>query len=101
MLAAVAARTLVKHCRSLKMKNKYLEQLHNLQYHKDATAEELRVAIEAMFRKDYFEDIAGNAKNKDEHIDECLLQDDLEDRERYLFKISRKEVNKDFNIPPY
>ena len=62
--------------KGIKMKNKYLEQLHNLQYHKDATAEELRVAIEVMFRKDYFEDIAGNAKNKDEHIDECLLQDE-------------------------
>ena len=60
------------------MQTKYLKKLHDLQYQDDMSAEQLRLAIEIIFRKDYFQtQIAGKSKTKDEFVNECLLHDDL------------------------
>ena len=45
----------------------------------------LRMAIECIFRRDYWETkYDGKSKNRNEWVTECLLQDDLEDLEKKL-----------------
>ena len=53
--------------KEIMMQTKYLKKLHDLQYQDDMSAEQLRLAIEIIFRKDYFQtQIAGKSKTKDE-----------------------------------
>jgi len=75
------------------MKTKYLKELHDLQHNKSMTAEALRLSIEVIFRRDYWETkYKGKSKNRDQWISECLLQDDLEDLEGRLdFLISKQK----------
>ena len=74
------------------MQTKYLKKLHDLQYQDDMSAEQLRVAIEIIFRKDYFEtEIEGKSKTKDKCY-ECLLQDDLEERIGYYESLGNKDL---------
>ena len=67
------------------MKTEYLKELHDLQHNKSMTAEALRLAIECIFRRDYWETKRiQEPQDKNEYIDHCLLQDDLEDLEKKL-----------------
>jgi len=71
----------------MEMKTEHLKKLHDLQYEDKLTAEQLRLAIEIIFRRDYWETkYKGKSKTKEEMTIECLLQDDLEDREKYYEK---------------
>ena len=68
------------------MKKKYLKQLHDLQHEKNFNADMLRLAIECIFRRDYWESKEiQNPKDKNEYVNHCLLQDDLEDLEKKLY----------------
>ena len=76
------------------MQTKYLKKLHDLQYQDSMSAEQLRLAIEIIFRKDYFQtQIAGKSKTKDEFVNECLLQDDLEERIGYYESLGNKDLH--------
>ena len=67
------------------MKKKYLKELHDLHHEKNFSADMLRMAIECIFRRDYWETKRiQEPKDKNEWIDHCLLQDDLEDLENKL-----------------
>lgn len=80
--------------KGIMMQTKNLKKLHDLQYQDDMTAEQLRVAIEIIFRKDYFEtEIEGKSKTQDQMIDECLLQDDLEERIGYYESLGNKDLH--------
>lgn len=79
--------------KGIMMQTKNLKKLHDLQYQDDMSAEQLRVAIEIIFRKDYFEtEIEGKSKTQDQMIDECLLQDDLEERIGYYESLGNKDL---------
>ena len=68
------------------MKKKYLKELHDLQLEKNFNADMLRLAIECIFRRDYWESKEiQNPKDKNEYVNHCLLQDDLEDLEKKLY----------------
>jgi hypothetical protein len=76
------------------MKTEYLKELHDLQHNKSMTAEALRLAIEVIFRRDYWETkYKGKSKNRDQWVSECLLQDDLEDLEKRLDYLTKNERN--------
>ena len=67
------------------MKKKYLKELHDLHHEKNFSADMLRMAIECIFRRDYWETKRiQEPQDKNEWIDHCLLQDDLEDLEKKL-----------------
>tara|TARA_R100001132_G_C3247510_1_gene75907 strand:+ start:480 stop:731 length:252 start_codon:yes stop_codon:yes gene_type:complete len=67
------------------MKKKYLKELHDLHHEKNFSADMLRMAIECIFRRDYWETKRiQEPQDKNEWIDHCLLQDDLEDLENKL-----------------
>ena len=56
------------------MKKKYLKQLHDLQHEKNFNADMLRLAIECIFRRDYWESKEiQNPKDKNEYVNHCLL----------------------------
>ena len=75
------------------MQTKNLKKLHDLQYQDSMSAEQLRLAIEIIFRKDYFQtQIAGKSKTKDEFVNECLLNDDLEERIGYYESLGNKDL---------
>ena len=79
--------------KEIMMQTKYLKKLHDLQYQDDMSAEQLRLAIEIIFRKDYFQtQIAGKSKTKDEFVNECLLHDDLEERIGYYESLGNKDL---------
>jgi len=72
------------------MKQRNLKDLYNLHKETKWNAEALRLAIEVIFQRDYYEDLP-EAKTKDQFVEECLLQDDLEDKEKLLhFKTQPK-----------
>ena len=76
--------------KGIKMTNEHLKQLHDLQFADKLSAEAIRVQIECIFRKDYWEEkIAGKSKTKDEYVDECLLQ---EDRMNYAESLGNKSL---------
>ena len=80
--------------KEIMMQTKYLKKLHDLQYQDSMSAEQLRLAIEIIFRKDYFEtEIEGKSKTQDQMIDECLLQDDLEERIGYYESLGNKDLH--------
>ena len=62
------------------MKHKNLKDLYNLHKETKWNAEALRLAIEVIFQRDYYEDFP-EAKTRDQMVDHMLLQDDLEDKE--------------------
>jgi len=67
------------------MKKKYIKELHDLQLEKNFNADMLRLAIECIFRRDYWESKEiQNPKDKKDFVNHCLLQDDLEDLESRL-----------------
>ena len=61
------------------MKHRNLKDLYNLHKEINWDAEALRLAIEVIFQRDYYEDLP-EAKTKDQFVEECILQDDLEDK---------------------
>jgi len=72
------------------MQTKHLKQLHDLQKEYNYSADMLRIAIECIFRRDYWEQLA-EPKNRDQWIEHCLLQDDLEDLEKKLYFLEYKQ----------
>ena len=77
------------------MKTEYLKELHDLQKEKTWDADTLRLAIETIFQRDFYEtEWEGKSKNRDQWVSECLLQDDLEDKESRLdYLINKHERN--------
>ena len=73
------------------MKHENLKQLFNLHKETKWSAEALRLAIEVIFQRDYYEDLP-EPKDRDQWIDHCLLQDDLEDKEKRLDFITEPET---------
>ena len=72
------------------MKHRNLKDLYNLLKEINWDAEALRLAIEVIFQRDYYEDLP-EAKTKDQWVEECLLQDDLEDLEKKLYFMELKQ----------
>ena len=72
------------------MQTEHLKQLHDLQTEYNYSADMLRIAIECIFRRDYWEQLA-EPKNRDQWIEHCLLQDDLEDLEKKLYFMELKQ----------
>ena len=76
------------------MKTEYLKELHDLQKEKTWDADTLRLAIETIFQRDFYEtEWEGKSKNRDQWVSECLLQDDLEDLEKRLDYLTKNERN--------
>ena len=74
------------------MKHKNLKDLYNLHKETKWNAEALRLAIEVIFQRDYYEDFP-EAKTKDQMQDEMMLQDDLEDKEKRLHFITQPKTD--------
>jgi predicted type IV restriction endonuclease len=74
------------------MKHKNLKDLYNLHKETKWNAEALRLAIEVIFQRDYYEDLP-EAKTKDQMVDHMLLQDDLEDKEKRLHFITQPKTD--------
>ena len=74
------------------MKHRNLKHLYNLHKEINWDAEALRLAIEVIFQRDYYEDLP-EAKTKDQYVEECLLQDDLEDKEKRLHFITQPKTD--------
>ncbi len=74
------------------MKHRNLKELYYLHEKTDWTAEALRLAIEVIFQRDYYEDLP-EAKTKDQFVEECILQDDLEDKEKRLHFITQPKTD--------
>ena len=73
------------------MKHENLKHLFLLHKETKWSAEALRLAIEVIFQRDYYEDLP-EPKDRDQWIDHCLLQDDLEDKEKRLDFITEPET---------
>ena len=74
------------------MKHKNLKDLYNLHKETKWNAEALRLAIEVIFQRDYYEDFP-EAKTRDQMVDHVLLQDDLEDKEKRLHFITQPKTD--------
>ena len=74
------------------MKHKNLKDLYNLHKKTKWNAEALRLAIEVIFQRDYYEDFP-EAKTRDQMVDHMLLQDDLEDKEKRLHFITQPKTD--------
>ena len=74
------------------MKHKNLKDLYNLHKETKWNAEALRLAIEVIFQRDYYEDFP-EAKTRDQMVDHMLLQDDLEDKEKRLYFITQPKTD--------
>jgi|TARA_A100001391_G_C4844874_1_gene218011 hypothetical protein len=74
------------------MKHKNLKDLYNLHKETKWNAEALRLAIEVIFQRDYYEDFP-EAKTRDQMVDHMLLQDDLEDKEKRLHFITQPKTD--------
>ena len=74
------------------MKHKNLKDLYNLHKEINWDAEALRLAIEVIFQRDYYEDLP-EAKTKDQMQDEMMLQDDLEEKEKRLYFITQPKTD--------
>ena len=74
------------------MKHKNLKDLYNLHKETKWNAEALRLAIEVIFQRDYYEDLP-EVKTKDQMQDEMMLQDDLEEKEKRLYFITQPKTD--------
>ena len=74
------------------MKHKNLKDLYNLHKETKWNAEALRLAIEVIFQRDYYEDFP-EAKTRDQMVDHMLLQDDLEEKEKRLYFITQPKTD--------
>ena len=74
------------------MKHRNLKDLYNLHKEINWDAEALRLAIEVIFQRDYYEDFP-EAKTRDQMVDHMLLQDDLEDKEKRLHFITQPKTD--------
>ena len=74
------------------MKHKNLKDLYNLHKETKWNAEALRLAIEVIFQRDYYEDFP-EAKTRDQMVDHMLLQDDLDDKEKRLHFITQPKTD--------
>ena len=74
------------------MKHKNLKDLYNLHKETKWNAEALRLAIEVIFQRDYYEDFP-EAKTRYQMVDHMLLQDDLEDKEKRLHFITQPKTD--------
>ena len=74
------------------MKHRNLKDLYNLHKEINWDAEALRLAIEVIFQRDYYEDLP-EAKTKDQMQDEMMLQDDLEEKEKRLYFITQPKTD--------